>query len=577
MSLRRPLLAALVALVLFGVYVADRRERTAAAFAATRITALSFDDVTDIVLENDAGSFVLEKGDGGDWWLVEPRRLRADEDQLRALVDNVRGAKKGARFEPRDAADYGLAAPRQRLSLSGPGGAVTLAFGDDAPRIGQVYARVEGEDLAFTVGDWVRNQAMKDLQALRAKGLTTFDAGTVERITVDTRRDSFAVEWRGGQWWIPGRERPANADFVASVLASMDRLRAVEIVDDPSTPMAVLGLDPPLLSLGFTSAAGTDRIEVGEPLAGRDLFPVRSTAEPGLAFVRGATMRRILVPPVSWETHRMFWTLPADFRRVETRSGNSEMVLEREGDGAWRFRSSPDLPVNPRKLEAFLAALGDLRGIECLDRDVADPEELRAYGIRPESFEVVAFDASGQAEGFRQGRTDAAEGSVLLLRIQDNSIWSVDFRRAATYTKFRADLADNRIFKDLVGRVASVTQRGDGVALEIEHRNGAWTLRAPNTPSRLLGDAEVTNFLQAVEDLEWISQFPVDSEVEASVRLEFRNADGEVFYFIEELPLDAGNNVVTLRAPDGEYEVRLGDYRRLFNAMTAMYSSASAQ
>jgi len=576
-SARKPVIAALVAALLFAVYLADRQRTSVENLAAIRLIDFDEMDAVSLVLHNENGDTELEKRPNGEWWITAPRELRADRDQVRAIIENIRGARKGSVFQADDLGDYGLASPDARVELRAVVGGerreIAIDFGDDAPQVGQVYACLAGTNEVFTVGDWVRGHARRGVGALRDHTLLSIKPDEVERIEVETARGSFVVQRTpdSSRWLIPEWKRPADQAFVSRVLTVLSTARALSIEDNPTTSTAKLGLEPPRLEVRLSGGGREEFLAIGSPMPGEDAFPVQSTMQPSLAIARAASLREVLQPLSAWGSKRFVWMPRGDIARVETRSGDSRMTLVRTGDD-WIFASAPDMPVHPRKLEEFLQALEILQGGRLVAEDVTDPDDLVEYGFREEGYEALVTSVDGRVEGLRQGRTDTAEGLVYLLRVQDDSVWTVDFIEAQHYTRFRDGLADNRIHHGFADRTTRIVVRlpdGDRI---VEKRNDVWRLETPGGASTILSAVAVRAFLTAVEELEWSSEIVGTVDAPVKARMEFLDADGEALHFVEELESSSqGYNLV--RTPQGVYEAAAPAYRPVVDTLVVLFTT----
>lgn len=590
MKLYKPVIAALIATALFLFYRWDRERILEARIAevhSTRIIPFDGRDAVRFELLNEEGRFVAERRGPEEWWLLEPVETRADEYEIENIIDSVHAAKKETRFAASNLDEYGLADPSFTLSMTGVVDGttheITLWIGDESPRAGMLYGRESRTDELFTIGYWVRNKLVRDLQSLRDRNLARFDPAGIESIELLDGDEDWTIERRDSngetRWWIREADRPANQQLVNRVLGSLSVARASRIYDeeDALSP-ADTGLGVPHVNLRLNAADGSEHtVALGRAVPGEEMLYARSGNLPGIAAVRTSHVESLIAPRrADWGTRRMVWTDPQDFARVEAFGGETRVLaLERDENDNWRFEDFPDASINPRDLRLFLGALSDLAATR-FEEGGLDADELRErFGVRPEAYEVRVTDREGRVQGFKRGRLVGAEGIVYLQRLQDNTVWRVDAPRMefVTFNHWR-DLQDKRIHSGFAEDVASFVVETPPTETRylVDRRNDVWRLRVEGVPPIVLNTQSVEDFLIAVEDIEWDS-FEIssngESEVPSQQTFRFLDEGGEELYRMEQIR--SGQELVTLRTPQGVFNVSLrNSYLRMYSAWEAM-------
>ncbi|MBI5153651.1 DUF4340 domain-containing protein [Candidatus Poribacteria bacterium] len=579
MTARKPLIAALAAALLFAAYLADRsavRERNLREAMALRIMEFDANGATEVRLDNPNGHFVIEKRAAGEWWLTQPREVRADDGQVRALIDNVRGAKKSAPSPADDLAKFGLEEPRARLSISGTAGGrpehVALLIGADAPQLGRVHAMIEGEHEVFTLGDWIRNHAMKDLTTLRDKRLLDFVPASIREIAITRPDDKITLKRAESGGWSLDGGNPGDGDLIKSTLESLSTARALEIVDEPTSTTSQLGFDSPLATVTLRDSAGeSSELVLGARARTTEAFFAKSSSQPGTAVVRAAAINGWLRPRAAWGSRRLIWIPRADYTRIETSSGSAKMVLVRTKGGAWQFEEHPEAPVHPGKLEAFLAALEGLSGERLIDETIEGDDETARYGLNREGYRLTVSSADGKVSGFLQGSVVPSDEITYLQRAQDGSVWSVNFRVMDSFFKFRRDLEDRRINTDLAGKVRRFRLIAGSTAIVFAQNNGVWRMEFAGKPSQIVPDVDVEAFLGAVEELEWEEALITKLEGGVNLRVELYG-DAEAALYTFDIMEDSSRRL--LRSSAGNYEVGKAGFAKLDAAMVRLLEAA---
>lgn len=585
MNIYKPIVAAIVASLLFAVYLADRQRDvrdTREELRAARLIPFDFPAAEYVELRNEHGNFVLERRDEDEWWLTKPREMRADEDRVRVLVDSFHAHKRTTTFEPTEGlAAYGLSDPSPTVTIRGDDGTGdverTVYLGAETNH--RVYAQMAGEEEIFTVGNWIRNQSLADLGLLRDKRLLRFEPAEVTSVHLERRGDSLTfVPDSNGRWMIKELDQPAQQGHLERSLADLASAFAVRIIDNPTSTPAQLGLEDPLLEIVLDTQSGTERLTVGSGNA-EDEFLVRSNQLESVAVVRGGFLGNWLIPETQWGTKRFVWIPADDIVRIETNSLNTSMAVVRTSDGTWEFEDAPGVPVHPRKMEIFLEALLDFRGLALKDRDLDEDAESSRYGIREESYTVWVSDAEGRLQGFRLGLSVAQSEMGYCKRLQDGTIWTIDEGRVGFVRAFRSDLQDKRIetgwAEEASRMVYSNTSEGADKGYIMESRGEVWRLGKPGQTAALIPSRLVDNFLVAIEDLEWDSIAVVEETPESKFRMDFQNEAGETVYFLE--ALETTREEITLNTPKGIFEVRMGQWLMAYRQFQIMIGSAETE
>ena len=574
MNVRKPIIAAIVAALLLAAFLLDRnfvRRENIETAKSLRIMDFDFMDATMVVLQNESGEYRLEKRNGDEWWLTKPAEMRAEASQVQALVDNVRGAKKSLPFKAEDLSEYGLDDPLPVVTIeahvAGKPEKVTLLFGAEASQLGRVYAMVRGTEEVFTLGDWVRNHAQKDMQILRDKSLLEFDPIDVQTVSIRGAQPAFTLRRDAAgdfPWLLADKGTPANSEMVDRALRTIGSARAVKMLDNPTSPALDMGFVPPMLTIDFTTATtGPITLEIGKKVPGEELFFARSNVNETPGILRAATIADFLRPRIEWSTRKLVWMKARDMQRLETRSGQAEMSLSRGEDGEWHFEEFPDIAINPEKLRSFLDAVTSFSA----DRPIAG-EAQRAHGFDSPSLELVAWNAAGQSQGMRVGAVDTSEGIAYARRVQDDTIWGVDFQRVNVLYRFRRDLEERRIqtgFADATRKVEILTS---GNTVTIERKKDVWQLTFPGEAVRVVENDKVAVFLDRAQSLEWENELVSGAAPEADLKVRFIDGEGEELYAFELLVNADGDRLV--RAGGRTYFVEPRQVSQLDKAMVAL-------
>ncbi len=550
MNLRKPVIAALVAGIMFLLWLGDRhftRSSTVRDVREARLIYFDAVDATGVELKNRHGRFVLEKRGGDTWWLVEPVEVLADQGQVEAMIDNMMGARKADRFKADDLSRYGLENPSPIITIIGNVGTEeqreTILLGSDANRPGRIYGMIEDNNEVFSTGDWVRSHTLRDLDLLRDKRILRVDPDGVESIALKTRDGSTLITKTNRfviPWEIRELSAPAETRFVERILANLSQAPATQIIDSPTTSTAELGLVEPPLTVQLETIDGSMSLVIGE--RDGDEWYATSSTQPGVITLRTRYISDLLQPASAWKSTRFLWHAPEKWKRVRTLAGNSEMNLVRGENSLWLFEESPDLPVDPRKLQVFFKALADLSANPGSTAPVADERDI---GVREGTYRVEITCSDGSIEGFAAGKVNPSEGIQWLLRLQDQASGTIQAEDYHRTFAFRKDLQDRRVLSAFASQVAKVEMAfpkilGSSRTHSLINETGTWKIRSPAGRTFVPSPDAVAFFLEASESLEWDGLAVLkDEEPERIFR--FLDGDDELIAEIETYTDKDGN------------------------------------
>lgn len=515
MKLHRPLIAMAAAVGLFFVYKWDVNRVERQALAEIQSGQVLFQDPSNAIaiefIEGDA-TIRLERNSPADRWrIVSPVELPASDAVVNAYLENMRGAKRQARFSATGLEQYGLANPHRSVMLtmrtSSGEETRTIHFGTQLGDLGNVYTMVEGEKEVFTVSEWFHRQSGKSLEALRDKSLNRGDIARATSIRIDGPRHDFSLERRevtSSEWALLQEERrpiPADRNIVERNILSLAQGQFVRVFDQLTSTTAQLGLDTPRASVFVDNS---EVLRIGAPIPEAEQFYAQSgSGEIGV--VAAAQMQDFFRAPLEWGTKRLVWMPREEMAEIETRSGGNQMLLMKSGN-EWLFPDAPDALIRKDSLEALITGVLSLSAIQLV---TADPTELDfdRFGFREEGFRLIVRSADGREQGFRFGQTDSREGVTYTLRVQDNTLWRIDFLGQRSVFKFRGDLLDRRIEPRVVERTArfEVETAQEG-AMVVERRGNAWSATLPGGRPVTMMPMSILPFLEAVQDMEAVSE-----------------------------------------------------------------------
>src|SRR5581483_4181940 len=259
MKWKSTLVLFVIALGVFAyLYFVERNRPNTEEAARQQQNVVNFDrnKVDGIVIQNGDDKIDLRKHD--DKWRVEaPIKDQADASLVTELFSNLENWQKDASISAKEMeadknklADFGLANPKLRLKLTGPGAPPEIFFGKDAALEGKMYVRFENSKETFLANQSVKKAIDKKPDDFRDRKLTDLIMAQVLRVVLKTPAGEMELQKKGDHWEIakPLHTR-ADDQKVSDLIAQVTTARIQQFVADDKGDLHQYGLAEPRGSL----------------------------------------------------------------------------------------------------------------------------------------------------------------------------------------------------------------------------------------------------------------------------------------------------------------------------------------
>jgi len=455
-----------------------------------RILSVKADDIVEMTFQREGEKplTVVKDADGG-WRLVSPIEYKADGSSCKAAASALEFLKKegtypqgGTEFKPED---YGLNAPRLRVSVKAAGGELrTVSIGSEITPGDVMYVGLEGaaglEKHAYVCPSYALAALNKSVEEMRDKSV--LDLGEAEvtkfRITRTGEEAGEAIEAavKDGAWELASPVADdADAGNIDGLVRMVRYLRAAKFVEDAPEDLSRYGLDSPRLSLTLwqgddagakTLLLGADGKEADQEI----LYAMRDGLDTVFA-VKRSIMAALAVSPSELRLKKLGMIDRANVSRVTIARGDEKTVLEGEG-AQWRIVSpelgKADMGVISRIYDAIENAQAE--------SFVDSPESLAAFGLAPPAVSVTVETKDGRARVFSFGYLDG-EGRVWCRRDERNGALAVPQSVLDAFPVDALALKDKSVLS---------FPMADATALELTGPYGTWRVEKEGTSWKAL-------------------------------------------------------------------------------------------
>jgi len=179
-----------------------------AARQSQNVLNFSREKIDGVVIHNGDDMIDIRRRDY-KWRLETPIRDQADASLVNNLLLDLESWQKDAAISAKEMeadksklADYGLANPKLRLKLLGPGAPPEVFFGKDAALEGKMYVRFENSKETFLASQSVKKALEKKPEDFRDRKLTDLIMAQVVRVVLKTSAGEMELQKKGDHWEI---------------------------------------------------------------------------------------------------------------------------------------------------------------------------------------------------------------------------------------------------------------------------------------------------------------------------------------------------------------------------------------
>lgn len=406
--MKRKYLQTLVALVVLGAlwggyyYYGKHKGKEKPAGEAKEEKLLSLDSshIQSFTLKPSGGEPLTCKREGGQWAIIEPRKLPADQAEVNSFVSTLTSATVDDVVSPHpdDLKPFGLDTPSETLEVStnSKPADFVLSLGDETPTGGGIYAQVKGNPRVVKLASYLKSSLEKKVFDLRDKRAVTLDPDQIQRIQVISKNSRYTLVKNPEGVWDLDLPPAVRADhFTVDGLVNQFRnLSMQSIVAENRRTAGSYGFGSPALTVKLTGPESTQTLVLGrkdEKNSGR-YYAENSELAP-IFTLNSSLLTDLEKQPSDLRDKDLFSFSSLDAKSVEIETPGGRRVLKLEKD-KWKQTAPKAAEVSRDKMDDLLGGLRDLRA-DSFPKGLT----LAAAGLtKPQYRFQVAFGAKNQKE-----------------------------------------------------------------------------------------------------------------------------------------------------------------------------------
>ncbi|MGQ3684799.1 MAG: DUF4340 domain-containing protein [Candidatus Loosdrechtia sp.] len=498
--------------------------------------------VTKIELNNEWGRIFLEKDENNFWYIVEPKRLRADNSEINSILSefeymNKVGAFKQEGSKPFDLEDYGLDAPkvsitmytnipakRDKIQITGPKDKYTVFVGQKLAAGDNVYIKLDTNDEVVVVPGTLKDKINKHILELRSKWVFSFDKDAVDGLQIKTDEFNIVCSKKGIFWRIDDPVKDlADLEKIKDMLGKFKNLqieRTDFLPEEEEENLAKYGLETPRYTVTIKEKDITQSVVFGYSLDNK--VYAKRTDEPTIFLLKDAILIDLSKKPNGLRDRKVvrFDSIGTyGINKLEIKTASDVITIEKSLDLDWIITKPINIYADQDTVKNFIEKI---KTLEIEDFISDKPVDLAMYGLKEPVFEIsVTKEEDRELAKFYVGKKLPEGNKCYVKRVGEEPVYTVPMiefydKLEATLLSFRDRLVcdfDKDLAKKIVIEkpdrtfVCKITNKRD-----IEGQM-AWEL---SNPVQTIADAETVN--QIIWDLsflkaeKYVTEAPQDLE-----------------------------------------------------------------
>lgn len=253
-----------------------------------------------------------------------------------------------------------------------------------------------------------------------------FDIGRNGITSFEIERDKTKLTFRrgNGKWIIehPLRDR-ADIHAVEGVLEKIEGLKWKSMLaPEEGKPLKKFGLDPPGITVSFTTGGNRNKLYIGEAAPMSSLVYAATGRMDAVYLISDSIMPRLANELDDFRDRAVIPFDITDVIKIDIKKSSGDLTLQKQ-NGAWLAMKPVAAPVQEQTVDSILVLLKLLNVKEFADDS---PVTLEPYGLNDSEFIIMLTLSGGATTGMRIGRVDEQNKRCYVMRESDPYVFAVD-------------------------------------------------------------------------------------------------------------------------------------------------------
>lgn len=343
-------------------------------------------------------------------------------------------------------------------------------------------------------------QAQEKTRADQAKQVFNFKEAEISAFSLKRGQEEIQLTRQGAAWEIAkplkAKADSATVDNLLKALAPLKMERDLG-PGDPKT----FGLDPPTLVVSFTAKGEQHQLAMGSPAPGGRSVYARKDEVPNVLTITSMARDSLNQQLLNLRDKTLWAFEPGQVKSIKIRTDKTQVNLEKNDAGAWRWTGKPNFRLRPDRVAQLLRQLQEAR----ISSFPPAPKDLKTTGLAPKAKTEVTLTTPQGVETLFLG---TGTGNELYARLgTQGQVVRVNKDLPEQIAKISSSLEDRRLWTGSVAEVGKVVWGAPAKPWAAVREGHAWKVTGPDqaeikhSPTRLemalinLGNLEYSSLL----------------------------------------------------------------------------------
>lgn len=385
------LFAAFLILLAVVLLMDKKGKEKKAAGPEEKLVMLASADIQKISLKKGAETLAFKKDDKGDWMVLEPMEVKADNYEVSQLAESFADLKieRVVEKENADLKKYQIPSKEVSLWVKGQEQPVKVLIGMENPLDSTLFAQKEGDKRVVLLSSTLKTTLEKKLFDFRQKDIFKYETGDVTSIKLQAKDVKWEAQKKNEEWFFQTPFKALAKDGkITTILDMLSNMRAKEFIAEDKKPddLKKYGLDKPEY-----------QVVLSLPIDNKELTFAFHKAD-DKTYVTTTQSTKIIVPEADLLTdlekkapelreNKVVGFNTWQASRVAIKKGALELTLTKAQNDKWYFDAAQKQEADGSKVDTFVRKIESLEAVEYVDA----PKRLAEYGLDKPPAEVTIW------------------------------------------------------------------------------------------------------------------------------------------------------------------------------------------